>query len=130
MLVFGSCGNKVFDLLSVCWVRGSGDYDRKKKDTVVCLTGCAVVLFFVVAGNFDYDRKKKDTVVCLRWLMCVFLYNPTLFYSVSLIYFFRAATAFDIFGTDNAEELLTCGFQYPSLPISILHFVARIFGRK
>jgi hypothetical protein len=26
----------------------------KKKDTVVCLTGCAVVLFFV-----DYDRKKK-----------------------------------------------------------------------
>ncbi len=25
-------------------------------------------------------------------------------------YFFRAATAFDIFGTDNAEELLTCGF--------------------
>ncbi len=37
---------------------GSGDYDRKKKDTVVCLTGCAVVLFFVVAGNFDYDRKK------------------------------------------------------------------------
>ena len=62
--------------------------------------------------------------------MCVFLYNPILFYSVSLIYFFRAATAFDIFGNDNAEELLTCGFQYPSLPISILHFVARIFGRK
>ena len=31
----------------------------KKKDKVVCLTGCAVVLFFVVAGNFDYDRKKK-----------------------------------------------------------------------
>ena len=27
----------------------------KKKDTVVCLTGCAVVLFFVVAGNFDYE---------------------------------------------------------------------------
>ena len=66
MLVFGSCGNKVFDLLFVCWVCGSGDYDRKKKDTVVCLTGCAVVLFFVVAGNFDYDRKKKDTVVCWR----------------------------------------------------------------
>ena len=36
-------------------MRGSGDYDRKKKDTVVCLTGCAVVLFFVVAGNFDYE---------------------------------------------------------------------------
>ncbi len=62
--------------------------------------------------------------------MCVFLYNLTLFYSVSLIYFLGAATAFDIFGTDNAEELLTCGFQYPSLPISILHFVARIFGRQ
>ena len=30
-----------------------------KKDTVVCLTGCAVVLFFVEAGNFDYDQKKK-----------------------------------------------------------------------
>ncbi len=37
----------------VCWVRGSGNYDRKKKDTVVYLMGCAVVLFFVVAGNFD-----------------------------------------------------------------------------
>ena len=32
----------------------------EKKDTVVCLAGCAVVLFFVVAGNFDYDRKKKN----------------------------------------------------------------------
>jgi hypothetical protein len=41
-----------------------------------------------------------------------------------------AATAFDIFGADNTEELLTCGFQYPYLPISILHFVAKIFGRK
>ena len=47
---------------SVCWVRGSGDYNQKKKDTVVCLTGCAVVLFFVVVGNFHYDRKKKDTL--------------------------------------------------------------------
>jgi hypothetical protein len=46
------------------------------------------------------------------------------------INFGGAATAFDIFGSDNAEELITCGFQYPSLPISILHFVARIFGRK
>ncbi len=61
--------------------------------------------------------------------MCI-LYDLTLIYFVSLIYFFWAATAFDIFGTDNAEELLTCGFQYPSLPISILHFVARIYGRK
>ncbi len=61
--------------------------------------------------------------------MCI-LYNLTLFYPVSLIIFFRAATAVDIFGTDNAEELLTCGFQYPSLPISVLRFVARIFGHK
>ncbi len=44
--------------------------------------------------------------------------------------FFGAETAFDIFGAVNAEEFLTCGFQYPSLPISILHFVARIFGHK
>jgi hypothetical protein len=35
--------------------------------------------------------------------VCI-LYNLTLFYSVSLIYFFQAATAFDIFGTGNAEE--------------------------
>ncbi len=48
----------------------------------------------------------------------------------TFIYFFRAATAFDIFGTDNAEELITCGFQHSSLSISILHFVARIFGRN
>jgi hypothetical protein len=60
----------------------------------------------------------------------VFNIQPITLYSVSLIYFFGAATAFDIFGTDNAEELLTRGFQYPSPPISILHFVARIFGCK
>jgi hypothetical protein len=42
----------------------------------------------------------------------------------------RAATAFDIFGTDNARELVTCGFQNPLSSISILHFVARIFERK
>ncbi len=59
----------------------------------------------------------------------MFNIQPNTLYSVSLIYFFGAATAFDIFGTDNAEELLTCGFQYPYLPISILHFVARIFIR-
>jgi hypothetical protein len=47
-----------------------------------------------------------------------------------LIYLLRAATAFHIFGTDNAGELITCGFQYPLLSISILHFVARIFGHK
>ncbi len=34
----------------------------------------------------------------------------------TFIYFWGAVTAFDIFGTDNAEELLTPGFQYPSLP--------------
>jgi hypothetical protein len=45
----------------------------------------------------------------------------------TLIYFLWAATAFDIFGTDNAGELITCGFQYPPSTISILHFVARIF---
>ena len=58
MLVFGSCGNKVFDLLSVCWVRGSGNYKRKKKDTGVCLAGCAVVLcqFLVLAGNSSQNE--------------------------------------------------------------------------
>ncbi len=62
----------------------------------------------------------------------MFNIQPNTLYFVSLIYFFWAATAFDIFGTDNTEteELLTCGFQYPSLPIPILHFVARIFGHK
>jgi hypothetical protein len=48
----------------------------------------------------------------------------------TLISFLCAATAFDVFGTNNAEELDTCGFQYPLSSISILHFVARIFGRK
>jgi hypothetical protein len=60
----------------------------------------------------------------------VFNIQPNTLDYDSLIYFFGAATAFDIFGTDNSEELVTCGFQYPSLPVSILHFVARIFGRK
>ena len=58
---------------SFCWVRGSGDYDRKKKDTVVCLTGCAVVLFFVVAGNFDYNRKKKKIQSSVGGKLAVFL---------------------------------------------------------
>jgi hypothetical protein len=44
--------------------------------------------------------------------------------------FFQAAIAFDVFGTNNAGEFATCGFQYPLSSISILHFVARIFGRK
>jgi hypothetical protein len=34
------------------------------------------------------------------------------------------------FGTDNAGELVTCGFQYPLSSISILHFVARLYGCK
>ena len=34
----------------------------KKKVTVVCLAGCAVVSVF---GSGDYDRKKKVLVVCL-----------------------------------------------------------------
>jgi hypothetical protein len=90
----------------------------------------------VVAGNSCQNETmflRKNLIGLLYYDLladvCI-LYDPTLFYSVSLIYFFRAATAFDIFGTDNAEELLICDFQYPSLPISILHFVARIFGRK
>jgi hypothetical protein len=48
----------------------------------------------------------------------------------TLINFLRAATVFDIFGTDNSGEVLTCGFQYRFSSISILHFVARIFGHK
>ncbi len=90
----------------------------------------------VVAGNSSQNentflQKKSNGLLYYDPLanVCI-IYDLTLFYSVSLIYFFRAATAFDIFGTDNAEELITCGFEYPSLPISILHFVARIFGRK
>jgi hypothetical protein len=45
-------------------------------------------------------------------------------------FFLWAATAFDIFGTNNTGEEATCGFQYPLSSISILHFVARIFGHK
>ncbi len=41
---------------AVVSVFGSGDYDQKKKVTVVCLAGCAVVSVF---GSGDYDRKKK-----------------------------------------------------------------------
>jgi hypothetical protein len=73
-------------------VRGSGDYDRKKKDTVVCLAGCAVVLcqFLVLVGNWqffllwreifimgsgDYDQKKKkiQSSVWRVVLLCQFL---------------------------------------------------------
>ncbi len=92
--------------------------------------------FLDVAGNSSQNENMflQQNLIGLFYYdplanVCI-LYNLALFYSVSLIYFFGAATAFDIFGTDSAEELLTCGFQYPSLPISILHFVARIFGCK
>ncbi len=43
-------------------VFGSDGYDRKKKDTVVCLAGCAVVSVF---GSGNYDQNKKVTVFCL-----------------------------------------------------------------
>ncbi len=56
---------------------GSGDYDRKKKkDTVDCLMGCAVVLFFVVAGNFDYDWKKNLDRYLIGVLECHQLTPP------------------------------------------------------
>ncbi len=86
-----------------------------------------------MAGNSSQNENRflQKNLIGLLYhdplsVVCI-LYNLTLFYSVSLIYFLGAVTAFDIFGTDNAEELITCGFQYPSLPITILHFVARIF---
>ncbi len=96
---------------------------------------CGCVSFLVVAGNSSQNENtflQKNLIGLLYHdplaNVCI-LYNLTLFYSVSLIYFFQAATAFDIFGTDNAEELITCGFQYPSLPISILHFVDDRFSK-
>jgi hypothetical protein len=45
------------------------------------------------------------------------------------VLFLLAATAFDVFCINNAGKLDTCGFQYPLLSISILHFLARTFGR-
>ena len=51
VLVFGSCGNKVFDLLSVCWVRGSGDYDRKKKIHSSVWRVELLCQFFCLAGK-------------------------------------------------------------------------------
>ncbi len=39
---------------SVCWVHGSGDSDRKKKDTVLCLAGCAVVSVFGSGGKLAF----------------------------------------------------------------------------
>jgi hypothetical protein len=46
------------------------------------------------------------------------------------LFFLQAAAAFYIFGTNNAGELVTRGFQYPISSISILHFMGRIFGHK
>ena len=80
VLVFGSCGNKVFDLLSVCWVCGSGDYDRKKKrysrlsGGLCCCVSFWFLLeigsFFVVAGKFYDDRKKKSSSRLSGGLCC------------------------------------------------------------
>jgi hypothetical protein len=44
--------------------------------------------------------------------------------------FFTALTALDILGTDSEEAFDTCGLQYSFLLISILHLVARFFGRN
>jgi hypothetical protein len=52
--VFGSCGNKVFDLLSVCWVRGSGDYDQKKKIQSSVWRVLLLCQFLVLAGNWQF----------------------------------------------------------------------------
>ncbi len=75
MLVFGSCGNKVFDLLSVCWVRGSGDYDQQKKrySRLSGLCCCIVSVFgsgeklavFLLWREIFITTGKKDTVVSL-----------------------------------------------------------------
>ncbi len=40
----------------------------------------------------------------------------------------HAATALEIFGSDNKEVLDTWGFQYPCLSMSMHRIVARIFG--
>ncbi len=46
--------------------------------------------------------------------------------------FLHASTAFNVFGTDNAGELDTYGFQYPLLSVSILHspFCGKNFWHK
>ena len=55
MSVFGSGGKlAVFLLWQEIFITGSGDYDRKKKDTVVCLAGCAVVLVFGSGGKLAF----------------------------------------------------------------------------
>ena len=60
---------------------------EKKKDTVVCLTGCAVVLFFVVAGNFDYDRKKRYSRLSSLANVCIFVQPNTLLLCIFNLFF-------------------------------------------
>jgi hypothetical protein len=43
-----------FSLWREIFITGSGDYDRKKKDRVVCLAGCAVVLVFGSGGKLAF----------------------------------------------------------------------------
>jgi hypothetical protein len=59
---------------SVCCVRGSGDYNREKKDTVAVWRVVLLCEFLVLAGNWQFfccggkvllGLEKKDTVVCL-----------------------------------------------------------------
>ena len=60
----------------------------KKKDTVICLAGCAVVLFFVVAGNFDYDQKKKRySRLSLLANVCIFVQPNTLLLCIFNLFF-------------------------------------------
>ena len=63
--------------LSVCWVRGSGDYDRKKKDTVVCLLGAR--------SSGDYDRKKKRYSRLSGGLCCCVSFWDALIVSIQMI---------------------------------------------
>ena len=63
-------GKKKKIQLSVCWVRGSGDYYRKKKVPVVCLAGYAVVVLVITTGkkksssHLSGEKKKIQSSVC------------------------------------------------------------------
>jgi hypothetical protein len=61
--------------------------------------------------------------------VCI-LYNLTLFYSVSLIYFFWAATLLIFLVPTMQNNYLHVVSNTHLCQIFILHFVARIFGRK
>jgi hypothetical protein len=70
---------------------------------------CCCVGFLVVVGHSSQNenmflRKTKIWLLYYDLLanVCI-LYDLILFHSVSFIYFFGAATAFYILGTDNAE---------------------------